>query len=77
MLTPGDSAPTFSQAGQAPMCPVLQGAGPALQAADVEYGVSVKAQAGRKGGPCSTQSLTVRSTVPNYERKSLPAVWEG
>lgn len=54
------------------MCPVLQGAGLPLEAADVGYSVSVKAQAGRKGGTCSTHSLMVQKTVPNYERNSIP-----
>lgn len=56
----GLSAPTLSQAGHAPMCPVLQGAGLALDAADIRYSVLSKAQAGRKGGACSTHSLMVQ-----------------
>lgn len=67
----GLSAPTLSQAGHAPMCPLLQGEGLALEAADVGYSILGKAQAGRKSGACSTHSLMA---VPNYERKSLPAV---
>lgn len=60
MLTPGDPARTLSQAGHTPMCPVLQGAGLPLEAADIGYSLSVKAQAGRKGGARSTHSLMVQ-----------------
>lgn len=60
----GLSAPILSQAGHTPMCPVLQGAGPALQTADVGYGVSLKAHAGRKGDASSTQSYTTEAQFP-------------
>lgn len=68
MLTPGDSAPTLSPAGHTTMCPVLQGAGLALEAADAGYSVPGKAQARRKGAARSTQSHGTAAQFPIVKR---------
>lgn len=56
----GPSVPTLNHAGHVATCPVLQGAGVVLEAADVGCSVLNKAQAGRKVSVHSKHSLVVQ-----------------
>lgn len=69
----GPSVPTLNQAVHADTCPVLQGAGLVLEAADIGCSVLSKAQAGRKGGARSKHSLEAQQLTSQL-RKEIPSL---